>query len=164
MKNLLVAALLSVWLAGCASSTQGRAPLFDMTDTPAYWHFDSTSLMAYGWTLTAATDAADRPIADLQLGIESPLKVRFLKDTVSIRGGCNTQFGGYAIQGDTVRFQGLAATMMACDQPRMQLDTAVAQRIQGSVRARITGPSRAPVLRLTAANGDVLSFVGTREK
>lgn len=52
------------------------------------------ALSAYYWQLVAARDAAGKPVAALDKGIERQLRLTFAGQNLSISGGCNRQFGG----------------------------------------------------------------------
>ena len=123
-------------------------------------HESSLSLSAYHWRLVSATDAAGKSIPALQTGIEHQLRLSFTNDALNIRGGCNTQFGGYSYKNGVLHVANLASTMKACEQSLMQLDTEIGQRIKGDLRATLSGDSAEPGLELVAQDGSVLKFVG----
>lgn len=161
MKAFLAAGVVAALLAACASGPgAGSSDEAESQDVRTLWHLDAASLMAYDWQLESAVDDSGRPVAALQPGLKAPLVVHFAAATVSMAGGCNTQFGGYAVRQDKISFQRLAATMMACDAPRMRLDAALAERLKQPLMAEITGPSQAPEMEWTLSDGDVLRFVG----
>jgi hypothetical protein len=83
------------------------------------------SLPAYYWRLASATDAAGKPIAALQAGVEHQLRLSFTQDALNIRGGCNAQFGGYTYKNGVLQVANLASTMKACDQSLMRLDAEI---------------------------------------
>jgi len=82
------------------------------------------------WLLTAFTD-------DELNRILSTYEVTALFDSAegSLGGsaGCNTYFAGYEIDGDNLNLAPIGATLMACDEPRMSLETAFLEAL-GSVR------------------------------
>lgn len=118
------------------------------------------SLSAYHWRLASATDASGKSIPALQIGIEHQLRLSFTNDALNIRGGCNTQFGGYSYKNGVLQVANLASTMKACEQSLMQLDAEIGQRIKGDLRATLSGDSAEPGLELVAQDGSVLKFVG----
>lgn len=86
--------------------------------------------------------------AALQQGIEPPLRLSFTADTVNMRGGCNTRFGGYTYQDGVPRVANLASTMKACEPALMQRDAEIGQRLKGDLRATLGGASTEPALDL----------------
>lgn len=118
------------------------------------------SLSAYHWRLASATDASGKSIPALQIGIEHQLRLSFTNDALNIRGGCNTQFGGYSYKNGVLQVANLASTMKACEQSLMKLDAEIGQRIKGDLRATLSGDSAEPGLELVAQDGSVLKFVG----
>ncbi|MFD4841394.1 DUF4377 domain-containing protein [Achromobacter sp. NPDC058515] len=118
------------------------------------------SLTAYHWRLASATDASGKSIPALQPGIEHQLRLSFTNDALNIRGGCNTQFGGYSYKNGVLQVANLASTMKACEQSLMQLDAEIGQRIKGDLRATLSGDSAEPGLELVAQDGSTLKFVG----
>ncbi|MHA3904650.1 META domain-containing protein [Castellaniella sp. WN] len=121
---------------------------------------DGATLSAYDWRLADAVDRQGRPIAALRTGLERPLRLSFSDTSLNVQGGCNAQFGGYALESGALRIEGLAATMKACAPELMQLDAGIAARLKGRPAARIEGGAEAPRLVLTTAGGDVLAFTG----
>jgi heat shock protein HslJ len=118
------------------------------------------SLAAYYWRLASATDASGKSIPALQAGIEHQLRLSFTEDALNVRGGCNTQFGGYRYKDGVLHVSNLASTMKACEQSLMQLDAEIGQRLKGDLRASLAGDSAEPALELVAQDGSVLKFVG----
>jgi heat shock protein HslJ len=74
---------------------------------------------------------------------------------VSIGGfsGCNTFSGVYGTNGDVVAIGKLGTTMMACDQPVMDQETAFLAALQGGSRIDIRASDR---VNLTDRNGQLL--------
>jgi hypothetical protein len=80
---------------------------------------------------------------------------------VGVSGGCNRINGNYEHDGSTLRVGPLRQTQMACvDRRLMELDAAIAARLEGTLHAKV-GAGAAPQLELIAANGDKLVFNGT---
>ncbi|WP_426195119.1 DUF4377 domain-containing protein [Pseudomonas sp. NFXW11] len=118
------------------------------------------ALSAYYWQLVSAKDAAGKPIPALHAGLERKLRLSFGEQNLNLSGGCNNQFGGYRYANGVLQVQPLAATLMACEQPRMALDAAVGRLFQGEMRTQLTDNGAQPTLQLTSADGSVLTFEG----
>ena len=67
---------------------------------------------------------------------------------VSATVGCNQLAGGYALEGDTLSFGPMAATMMACPEPLASLEQRLSQVLSGSRTWKIAGQT------LTLRDGD----------
>ena len=68
--------------------------------------------------------------------------------------------GGYTIDGDRLQVARMAATMMACTDPKlMALDQAIGKRLEAAQTIALRGDD-APQLTLTSADGEVLTFRG----
>ncbi len=120
----------------------------------------NASLGAYHWRLQAATDASGQRIGALLVRPELPLQLDFVDGRIHIRNACNSIAGDVSIDGDTVRVAALRATKMACmDAAVMALDGEIGKRLQGDARIQLLERDP-PQLVWTAANGDVLRFVG----
>ena len=118
-------------------------------------------LEAHHWDLASATDPRGEAIAALQPARGKPLRVDFAQGHLGVSGGCNRIGGSYQRDGDMLRIGPLRQTEMACaDRRLMDLDAAIAARLQGTLRAA-SSAGATPQLQLTATNGDVLVFTGT---
>jgi heat shock protein HslJ len=161
MKKLLAVPVLALALGACAQAPHepapGSAAVIADRAAPA---LDEATLSAYDWRLTEAVDRHGKPIEALRVGLERPLRLLFSDTSVSVQGGCNTQFGGYTLESGALRVAGLAATMKACAPELMRLDTEIAARLKGRLAAHVQGGADAPRLVLTTAGGDVLVFAG----
>jgi heat shock protein HslJ len=119
--------------------------------------------------LVGLADDADRPLANRIAGksytpraaegftFVDPAAVTFTfpaADQISIVGGCNAQFGDLEWDGESVKAPTLASTLMACDQPLMDQDTALSTLLSGGVVASLDGD----VLTL-AADGVTIELV-----
>jgi len=131
-----------------------------MPDTTAASPASQLTLPAYYWRLVSATDASGKSIPTLQPGVEHQLRLAFTNDALNIRGGCNTQFGGYRYQNGVLTVDNLASTMKACEQSLMQLDAEINARLKGDQRATLSGDTHEPALELVGKDGTVLKFVG----
>jgi heat shock protein HslJ len=121
----------------------------------------TVSLEAYHWDLHSATDRGGQAIAALQPSADKPLRLDFTAGRIGVSGGCNRSGGAYEFSAGTLRLRPLAQTQMACvDRRLMDLDAAIASRLQGALPVEIR-EGATPRLQLTAANGDTLVFAGT---
>jgi heat shock protein HslJ len=119
------------------------------------------ALSAYHWDLVAAKDQQGQAIAALQPPGDKPLRLDFADGRIGISGGCNRIGGSYRQTDASLQFGPLTQTEMACaDRRLMDLDAAIAQRLAGTVQARIRS-GESPQLQLVAGNGDHLDFSGT---
>jgi heat shock protein HslJ len=158
---LLLPLMLTLSLAACA-----RTPGTAQTD-PARVGGDeppaattTDALSGYHWRLQDATDAQGKRIDALLVRPTQPLQFNIADGRIAVLNACNQMAGTIAIDGDEARVGRLIATKMAClDAPIMALDGAISQRLQGVARIALR-ESDPPQLLWTAANGDVLRFVG----
>lgn len=163
MKKMLAVSVLALALGACAQAPNepaaaGHAPV---TSNRATLALDAATLSAYGWHLSEAVDSQGKPVAALRAGLgQQPLRLSFSGTSLNLSGGCNAQFGGYALEAGALTVQGLAGTMKACSPERMRLDTEIAARLKGRLAAEVQGGAEAPRLRLATAGGDVLIFTG----
>lgn len=152
---------LATLLAACTT-----APGTDPTDqrasaTPGVADAPAVSLEAYHWDLVSATDPGGQAIAALQPAPGRPLRLDFNQGRLGVSGGCNRIGGSYQRSGEALRVGPLMQTEMACaDRRLMDLDAAIAARLQGTLQAR-TGAGATPRLELTTATRDVLVFAST---
>ncbi|KOF52027.1 meta/HslJ family protein 1, partial [Achromobacter sp. DMS1] len=98
--------------------------------------------------------------AALEPGVRHALRLAFTDQGLSVRGGCNTQFGGYRYEDGMLRVASLASTMKACEPALMRLDAEIGRRLKGELRAVLDGDAAAPRLTLQAQDGAVLAFAG----
>ena len=118
-------------------------------------------LEAYHWDLASAVDSGGRAIAALQPASGTPLRLDFSKGRLGVSGGCNRIGGSYRLEGAALRVGPLMQTEMACaDRRLMDLDAAIAARLQGTLQAT-SNAGETPRLELTAASGDKLIFTST---
>lgn len=162
MKKMLAVSALALALGACAQTPNkpaatGHAPVTANRAAPA---LGGAALSAYDWRLSEAVDGQGKSIAALRAGLEQPLRLSLSDTSLNLSGGCNAQFGGYALESGALTVQGLAGTMKACSPELMRLDTEIAARLKGRLTAEVQGGAEAPRLRLTTAGGDVLVFTG----
>jgi heat shock protein HslJ len=77
------------------------------------------------------------------------LRLEFLDGQVSFSGGCNGHSGPATFDGDQLTVGPMMSTMMACDQPLMDQDSAVAAMLNAGVTVQLDGDN----LALTGADG-----------
>lgn len=91
------------------------------------------------WTLVSYGDPSD-PKAVLE---DSEITAEFdsAEGTVKGSAGCNSYFGSYEVDGDTITFGLLGATLMACLEPEgiMQQESAYLAALDSAVTYRIEG-------------------------
>ena len=80
----------------------------------------------------------------------SQVSIAFADGSISVQGGCNTLFGGYAIDGSTLALTGpLASTRMACADDLMAQDDWLAAMLADAPDVELVGDA------LTLATDDV---------
>ena len=174
---LLSSLLLSLALTGCAQSPANADPAAVAAAPPAPSAPPAppapslpspsqgtdpmqATLGGYHWRLQDATDTRGQRIAALLARPELPLQFDFVDGRIRVANACNGIGGEASIDGDIVRVGALRATKMAClDAAVMALDAEIGKRLRGDARIRLLD-SDPPQLVWTAANGDVLRFVG----
>jgi heat shock protein HslJ len=75
-------------------------------------------------------------------------------DNVSGLGGCNQYSSGYIVAGDTIRFETITSTRMACENV-MELENAYFTALQAAERYELIGDT----LTITTTSGETLVFV-----
>lgn len=84
-----------------------------------------------------------------------PVTIRFNAGRVEGFSGCNQIVGAYTLEGDRIKLDPLAGTMMACEPAAMAIESAVTGALAGTLRHAIS----ADRLSLTpAAGGAALTF------
>ena len=161
MKRYLVLAI-ALALAACAKPPQGEsaaaAPAATATADPATAApADASALPAYHWRLSDAKNAQGQRIEALFANAEKPLQLDFRDGRIGVGNTCNRMGGAYSVEGDQLKFERMASTMMACaDAKLMALDHEAGKRLEGSAKFALTDHT----LTLTTANGDLLTFIG----
>lgn len=118
------------------------------------------TLESHRWTLESAADAQGRRIDALFPGPGRAFVLGFSGARVQVKGGCNQMNGGYEIGADgLLKIGRMAATMMACESAAMQADAALAALLAKPLKVDLA-PGDAPILRLVAAEGQVLVLRG----
>ena len=162
MKRCLIL-MLPLALAACAKTPQGEPATPPAAVAPAATQpasVDTTDLSAYHWRLNDAKDASGQRIEALFVNADKPLQLDFADGRVSVSNTCNHMGGAYAVEGDKLKFDHLASTLMACADPKlMALDQEIGRRLEAE-STFVLQPGDAPNLTLTGGNGDVLTFKG----
>ena len=166
---LLSSLLLSLAMTGCAQSPANAnanpdpaavAPAPSSSSPSQATDPMNVTLGGYHWRLQDATGSRGQRIHALLARPELPLQFDFVDGRLRVANACNSIGGDVSLDGDTVRIGELRATKMACmDAAVMALDDEIGKRLQGNARIRLL-ESDPPQLVWTAANGDVLRFVG----
>jgi len=157
------ALLLGGALAACASSSAPEAPAGEpaglnqsQSDGPSRWE-----LMR--WQQADGTlkpiphgDNGEPIVFEFSAGIDAA------QGRVSGYSGCNRFTGSYGKIAGGIRFGPVAGTRMACEPPRMALESALYQLMQAPLNTIGLQPSSGSMGRQViwkAANGDLLQFV-----
>ena len=162
MKRCLIL-MLPLALAACAKPSEGEpvtppAAVAPTATQPA--PADTTALSAYHWRLNDAKDASGKRIEALFVSADKPLQLDFADGRISVSNACNHMGGAYSVEGDKLKFDRLASTLMACtDSKLMALDQEIGKRLE-TVSTFALQSGDAPTLTLTGGNGDVLIFKG----
>ncbi len=106
------------------------------------------------WTLTAyGPEGATTPVAP-----DSQASIAFNEDgTVTGSSGCNSFGGEYKVDGDQITFNGLASTLMACEEPLMTQEGTVFKVLDGTASYKVDGDT----LTITK-DGTALVFTAAR--
>ena len=162
MKRCLIL-MLPLALAACAKTPQNEPATPPSTAAPATMQSapaDTTALSAYHWRLNEAKDASGKRIEALFVNADKPLQLDFAERRVSVSNTCNHMGGAYSVEGDKLKFDRLASTLMACaDSKLMALDQEIGKRLEAESTFALQSGD-APTLTLTGGNGDVLTFKG----
>ena len=141
-KTVLIPLFAGLMLASCAGSASSDN---NSADTSA----DSTCTVCLNgkWAIESiAVDDSTSVIPD-SLGLADEAYMTFSCDsTVSISTGCNTMGGMYIINGDSIRFDNMMKTRMAC--PNMDIEYALSNVLPSIATVELANDSTA---RLNAA-------------
>jgi heat shock protein HslJ len=121
------------------------APVPTATSVPS----DLGGLDDATWTLVSY-GPADAPVAVLP---NAPITLTFSAEGISGSAGCNQYFGGFEFDQSAITFSAIGSTMMACEQPIMDQETAYLGALQSATAYQITDGQ----LQITY-NGGVLTF------
>lgn len=123
---ILTAGVVLLMTSGCADESTAHSPAPSSPSTPSA-SVGADSLVGQSFSSTAVTGT---PIPG-----GGPFEITFPEGgRVSMTAGCNRHIGGVRIDGDTMTFTQLAATMMACPPPRDTADTWVTDLTDGPVK------------------------------
>jgi heat shock protein HslJ len=164
--NRLMLLALPLALAACAkaptppeAATPTATPAPAATSAPAA-SIDQAALASQHWQLAQAVDAKGQRIEALFARADKPLQLDFRDGRVSVGNACNRMGGGYTISGDRLQVARMAATLMACTDPKlMALDQAIGKRLEAPQTIALRSDAE-PQLTLTSADGEVLTFRG----
>lgn len=152
--------LLLSWLAALTIALPGWAA----NSPPAPNRADSLlarTLQDHSWTLQSASGAGGQPIAAVIVPGHRYV-LQFDGARLSIAGGCNRMNGPWQIDAQgQMQIGRLAATMMACETPLMQADTALAALLAQPLNIALTAAD-GPLLHLSTPGNDTLVFSGQR--
>ena len=120
----------------------------------------SQQLNAYSWQLVEAMDKKNQPIKSLFVRADLPITLHFKDNRISVANSCNNMGGAFALSGNSLTVSNIASTMMACQAPLNELDSAISRLIAGQTTLNINNKNPQPQLSLTTSNGDTLVFKG----
>jgi heat shock protein HslJ len=105
------------------------------------------------WQLAQLRGQPDRALAALK----SPVTARFVAGRLQGFGGCNRLSGAYELQGDQVKLEAIASTMVMCEPAVMTVENAFRKTLTGTLRVAIDGDR----LTLTPLESDQPALVFT---
>ncbi len=130
-------------------TTTPEVPIVEATEEPTA---GNAGILSGTWTLVSYGD----PAAPTTAVANNPATITFESTGVSGTSGCNSFGGNFAFSANVVSFgEGLASTLMACDEALMAQEAAVLNVLQGDVPFAVDGSS----LVFTGADGTVLTYV-----
>lgn len=154
MKLRLSTPALLVMLAAC--TTAGDPP----PDAAAVAPSDEV-LTGHHWLLDTATGPDGARIDALFPGTAHPLALDFAEGRLRASGGCNGASGMYRLESTgQLEVGALASTRMACDEPLMRVDRAVAELLSGAPLQLRLESGTPPRLVLQAADGTESTWTG----
>ena len=117
-------------------------------------------LNQYTWQLVSATDKNNQTIKSLFIRADMPLTLQFKDSRISITNSCNSMGGTFLLAANTLTVSNIASTMMACEAPLNELDSAISKIIEGKSTVTVNTKSAQPQLTLNTVNGETLLFNG----
>jgi heat shock protein HslJ len=129
------------FLAGCCRIPAGAAAAGAAGARP---------LEGVSWKLTGLPGKDPKVVA----AAPRPATIRFEGGRISGFSGCNNLMGGYTLDGNKIKLQPLAGTMMMCPPAAMALEDAFKAALSGTLGYAIAGDA----LSLTTESGAVLTF------
>ena len=115
-------------LAGCCRITAAAAEA-----SPAAVAALAVPIEGPVWQLTQLRGQKDKALAALP----TPITARFSDGRLQAFAGCNQLSGAYRVEGDRLRLEALAGTMMACPPPVMAVETAFKAALSGVFRVAV---------------------------
>jgi heat shock protein HslJ len=131
--------------------TSGGTAMVLTEEAPA----TDVELTGVTWTLEAVFEGGgdDGTASSVPVGVTATLE--FADDgTVAVHAGCNSGSAGYEATADTIAFEPLALTRMACEEDAATIEAAVTTTLDGEVTYLIEGD----VLSLTTDTGAGLQY------
>jgi heat shock protein HslJ len=114
---------------------------------------ESARLEGTLWALESYQDADGEMVDALP---ESGARAEFENGEVSGTSGCNSFFGAYEVDGNSISIGPLGSTLMACPPPLMEQEFSFMTSLQSAATYEISGDT----LRLSNADGEVaVTFV-----
>ncbi len=111
---------------------------------------EETATMAVDVEALAGRTYTSTAVTGRELVSADPVMITFDDGQMSVSAGCNTMFGAFALEGDTLAWtQQPGSTLMACDEELEEQDAWLADLLTTGVTAKSDGAS------LTLASGDV---------
>lgn len=142
--------------AGAPNTVLTQMPAGQRGERPAV----ADVLTDHRWALIDATDASNRRMAALFPDPERAFSFGFAESRLHVRGGCNGFRGAFAIgDDDMLSVTGMMSTMMACDTPLMEADSALSALMAEPLEVALVRGAE-PMLALLAATGEVLLLAG----
>ncbi|HNV09487.1 MAG: Heat shock protein HslJ [Alphaproteobacteria bacterium ADurb.BinA280] len=148
-------------LVACSATTPsngGETPTAPVVATAAV--VDAGSLATHHWRLQRAMDREGRRIDALFVRADLPVQLDFNEGRLAVLNACNRIGGSFEIENDRLIVGAMISTKMACADPALtNLDRAISERLQGSLRIEFSADTP-PRLRLLTEGGDTLEFIG----
>ncbi len=107
--------------------------------------------------LLAGKTYLSQTVTGITLADGAVVRISFNDGRISVSGGCNGMGADVAFEGDTLTVGPMMSTQMACDQPLMDQDGAVAAFLAADPTATVDGDT------LTLTSGDVTMTLLDRE-
>lgn len=114
-------------------------------------------LSAYHWQLVDATSADGTRLDAFFPNPERPVTLDFADGRVSVSNACNRMGGSFSVADGAFSVGGLMQTEMACEEPLMRAESAIAGVLGGGGTLQLEADD---VLVLTTPEGDTLRFRG----
>jgi heat shock protein HslJ len=153
-----------LWLeVGQTQPAWGRSEAV-LPQSSAAWRSTRQELGAmledHRWMLIHAADASNQRLDALFPDAEQSFVFDFTGSGLHVRGGCNGLRGAFRVEaGDMLAVTGAMSTLMACAEPLMEADAALATLTAEPLEMVLIG-GEAPTLALLSAAGDALVLRG----